>query len=707
MNLNRQQFTREFAGRPLTIEVSKLAEQATAAVLGKYDDTTVLVTVVMRDEDKKVNYFPLTVDYEERFYAAGKIIGSRFIRREGRPSDEAILSGRIVDRTIRPLFDHRLRREVQVVVTILTIDEENDPDFIALLAASTALAISTIPWAGPVAGVKIMKRQGSPELVVNPKNSQIAEGFEFVTFTAGTEDRVSMIELEGREASEEGALAAFTRAQKEIAELVAWQREIVAKIGEPKADIPIAEPHPELKGKIRTFLSSRLETAMYQKEKQAREAAMAKLERELKEFLTADGSDQEAIDAALHFYEEEIDALVHRNILLYDRRPDGRKLDAVRDLYAEAGLFKRTHGSALFVRGNTQALAVTTLGPPSAQQLVETIEFSGKKRFLLHYNFPPYSVGETGPFRGPGRREIGHGALASKAIRNLIPSADEFPYTIRVVSEVLSSNGSSSMATVCATSLSLMDAGVPFKRPVAGIAMGLMIDEQQTTHDKQLKYKILTDIQGPEDHYGDMDFKVAGTKDGVTAIQMDVKINGLTELMIRETLAQAKAARLQILGVMEQTLAAPRGHLSPFAPIIMTTQIPPTKIGEVIGPGGKMINGIIEKTGVLSIDIEEDGMVFVTAENPEKAKAAIDIVKGIGKIYEVGEIVEGKIIKTLDFGAIMELGAHHDGMIHVSELKSGYVKKVEDVVKVGDFVRAKVIRVDPDGRIGLSLKALQ
>ncbi len=720
MNLNRHEFSTEFAGRPLTIEVSKIAEQATAAVIGKYDETTVLVTVVMRDEDKKVNYFPLLVDYEERFYAAGKIIGSRFIRREGRPSDEAILSGRIVDRSIRPLFNHRLRREVQVVVTVLSIDEENDPDFIALLTASTALSISKIPWDGPVAGVKVMFGRaarlpdgqgsgpaGKPLIIVNPKNSEVAEGFELVTFAAGTAERVNMIELEGKEASEDSVAVALGKAKEEIARLVAWQKEIVLKIGEEKAKIPLAEPHPEMKVKIRAFLKNRLEQAMYEREKMAREVGMRKLERDLKEFLVSEVADQASIDAALHFYEEEIDAVVHKNILEEDRRPDGRGLDEVRELHAEVGLFKRTHGSALFIRGNTQALAVTTLGPPSSQQLVETIEFSGKKRFLLHYNFPPYSVGETGPFRGPGRREIGHGALAGKALRNLIPTADEFPYTIRVVSEILSSNGSSSMASVCATSLSLMDAGVPFKKPVAGIAMGLMSEEIPNSKNQIPKYKILTDIQGPEDHYGDMDFKVAGTRDGVTAIQMDVKINGITVEMIRETLAKAKRARLQILDIMDKVLPAPREHLSPHAPIILVAQIPPTKIGEVIGPGGKMINGIIEKTGVLSIDIEEDGRVFVTAENPEKAKAALDIVKSIGKVYEVGEIVEGKIVKTLDFGAIMELGPHQDGMIHVSELKEGYVKKVEDVLKVGDFVRAKVIRADPDGRIGLSLKNLK
>lgn len=404
------------------------------------------------------------------------------------------------------------------------------------------------------------------------------------------------------------------------------------------------------------------------------------------------------MDAVKHFFEEEVDALVHKGVLESDKRPDGRKLDEVRPLYGEVGLFPRTHGSALFVRGNTQALAITTLGPPSAQQLVETIEFSGKKRFLLHYNFPAYSVGETGPFRGPGRREIGHGSLASKALKNMVPDAEVFPYTIRVVSEILSSNGSSSMATVCATTLSMMDAGVPMKKPVAGIAMGLMSDDKGN-------YKVLTDIQGPEDHYGDMDFKAAGTRDGVTAIQMDVKINGVTPKVLGEVLAQAKDARIHILGVMEKVLAKPREKVSNHAPVIMSLMIPKDKIGEVIGPGGKVINGIIEKTGALSIDIEEDGRVFVTGIGHEKAQAAYDAVASIVKVYEVGDVVEGTVSRILEFGAIVDFGNGRDGMIHVSELKNGYVNKVEEVVKVGDFVRAKIIKVE-GGKIGLSLKAM-
>jgi len=711
MDLNRQQFSREFAGRPLTLEVSRLAEQANAAVLGRYEDTVVLVTVVMGKQDKPVNYFPLTVDYEERFYAAGKIIGSRFIRREGRPSEEAILSGRAIDRTIRPLFDHRLRRDVQVVVTVLSIDEKSDPDFIALLTASTALAISEIPWNGPVAGVKVLKKKSTGELVINPDNLEAHSDFKLTTFTAGTKGLINMIELEGAEAEEKDALEAFKAAQQEIDALIDWQKEIIKKIGRPKAPLALTEPHAELKSKIKDFLGKRLEEAIYLPEKQERNDRISELQIAMKEFLTKEGFDVPSIGAAEHIFNEEIDAIVHRNILEKDMRPDGRTLDELRELYAEVGLFNRTHGSALFIRGNTQALAVVTLGPPNAEQLVETIEFSGKRRFLLHYNFPAYSVGETGPFRGPGRREIGHGALAGKAVKNLLPTQEEFPYTIRVVGETLSSNGSSSMATACATSLALMDAGVPFKKPVAGIAMGLIMETDAKNANRnandakgQLKYKILTDIQGPEDHYGDMDFKIAGTKDGVTAIQMDVKIQGITPEIIAQVLAQAKKARLEILETMNKVLSEPRGELSPHAPVILTLDIPPAKIGEVIGPGGKIINGIIAETGALSIDIEQTGKVFITGADKTKAQAAYDAVKSIVKTYEVGEMVEGEVVKILDFGAIVELGPHQDGMIHVSELKDGFVKNVSDVLKVGDFVRAKIIRVDPDGRIGLSLK---
>ncbi len=727
MDLNRKQFSIDVAGESLTIEVSRIAEQASAAVLGRYGGTAVLTTVVIGREDKETDYFPLTVQYEERFYAAGKILGSRFVRREGRPSDQAVLLGRLVDRTIRPLFDHRMRREVQVVSTVLSIDHEHSPEFVALLTASLALAISEIPWGGPVAGIEARKAAGSGEL---------AAAGEFIAFVAGTSNRISMIELEGIDAAEQDVAVAFEAAQTEISRLVRWQEEVVREIGKKKLEITFPAHHDELKKKIKAFIAGKLETAVYAKDKMKREEDVRELRAALRERLASTGATDKERKAAEHLFEEEIDALVHEKILAEDKRPDGRRPNEVRELGCEVGIFERVHGSALFVRGNTQALVAVTLAPPGQELMIESMEFSGKRRFLLHYNFPPYSVGETGPFRGPGRREIGHGALAHKAIRNLIPGSETFPYAIRAVSEILSSNGSSSMATVCATSLALMDAGVPLKKAVAGIAMGLMMEPQTNADDTQtnaetsqrksaveisprgsasspresalLKYKILTDIQGPEDHYGDMDCKVAGTRDGITAIQMDVKINGITPDMLREVLQEAKAARLHILEHMGRTLPAPRQQISKYAPVILTTAIPPAKIGELIGPGGKMINGIIERTGVLSIDVEEDGKVFISVEGEgglAKANAALAEVNAIGKEYVVGEIVEGPIVRIMEFGAIVDLGGGRDGMIHVSELKSGFVKKVEDVVKLGDRVRAKIIRVE-DGRIGLSLKGV-
>lgn len=696
MDLKQQKFSMEYAGRTLSLEVSRLAEQANAAVLGSYGDSTVLATVVMGKKDKETSWFPLTVDYEERFYAVGKILGSRFVRREGKSSEEAVLSGRVIDRTIRPLFDQRMRRDVQVVVTILSYDEDDDLDFLALTSASTALAISDIPWAGPVAGIKIVRKNG--ELIINPKNSQLTEGVEYQLFAAGPTGRINMIEAEGMEASEADALAGFELAQKEIDALIKFQNDIVAKIGKQKQAVPLAELDATLREKVSAFLAGKLEAAIYAPTKMEHEASLAALSAGLATHLREEGVDEKLIKAAGDIMEEMINEIVHKNAIESGKRPDGRSVTEVRELHAQVGLLKRTHGSALFIRGNTQSLSVATIGTPGQEQTLETMSFSGKKRFMLHYNFPQYSVGETGPFRGAGRREIGHGALAEKAIKNMVPGKEQFPYAIRVVSEITSSNGSSSMATVCACTLALMDAGVPIKKPVAGIAMGLMTDEKDN-------YKVLTDLQGAEDHYGDMDFKVAGTKDGITAIQLDVKIKGLTMPMIKQTLEQARAARLQILEVLTGALPEPRKEISPLAPLIMSIKIDPSQIGMVIGSGGKTINGIIEKTGCLAIDIDDDGLVYVSGKDRATTMAAYNEVVAIVKEYQVGEFVEGPIVKILEFGAIVQLDANHDGMIHISELKDGFVKKVDEVVKVGDQVRAKVIKVDPSGKIGLSLKA--
>lgn len=696
MDLNRKKYELELAGRPFLVEVSKIGEQANAAIIGKYGDTTVLVTVVMENGDRDIDYMPLMVDYEERFYAAGKIIGSRFIRREGRASDEAILSGRLVDRAIRPLFNSRLRRDIQVVVTILSYDEENDPDFVALNTASAALLISDIPWNGPVAGVKVAKIDD--QVVLNPTLSQLTKGkVEFETFVAGSRDKINMVELGGDDAKEDEVIGAFKLAQKEITKVLGFQEKIAKEIGLKKVDVKLGETPTEVKKAVDEFLNDKLEKAIYVKNKTERQSNLDGLRADLIIHLKESGVSGHDLGMSIHLFDEAVDEMVHEKILKEDLRPDGRGLDEVRELHAEVGILPRTHGSSLFMRGNTQALAVVTLAPPGAEQLIETMEQSGKRRFMLHYNFPPFSVGETGSLRGPGRREIGHGALAEKAVRPLIPSKEKFPYTIRVVSEILSSNGSSSMATVCASTMALMDAGVPIKKPAAGIAMGLMVGNDGN-------YKVLTDIQGPEDHHGDMDLKVAGTRDGVNAIQMDVKIEGVTFEILEKSLAQAKKARLHILDSMSKSIREPRVELSDFAPRVLALNIDPEKIGEVIGPGGKVINGIIAKTGATTIDIEQTGLVYV-AGSKDAAESAMNEVKSIVREFEIGEIIEGPVIKILDFGAIVDLGGGRDGMVHISELKDGFVEHVADVIKVGDLVRAKVVRAE-NGRIALSVKQL-
>jgi polyribonucleotide nucleotidyltransferase len=708
--LQKKQFSVEIAGKTLTIEVSALAEQANAAVIAKYGETVVLATAVMARKDSDIDYLPLKVDYEEKFYAAGKILGSRYVRREGRSSEEAILAGRLVDRTIRPLFNDKMRREIQVVVTVLQIDEQNDPEFVGLLGVSTALFISDIPWNGPVAGVRVAQKTADKQFIVNPDNSALAEPNLpiFDAFVSGSKDRINMIELGGLDAQEKDVVAGFKLAQQEINKLIAFQEQIRAEIGKPKAEVALAEPDEDIKTEIRAFLADKLETAIYKPTKVEHTTAVGALNHELNLHIKEKfGATKEKINwkAVEFLYDEMVNDLVHKNILEKEQRPDGRKLDEVRALDAEVGLFSRTHGSALFVRGNTQALAITTLAAPGAEQMIETMETTGKRRFMLHYNFPPFSVGEVGSFRGPGRREIGHGNLARKSLERLIPSKEEFPYTIRVVSEIMSSNGSSSQATVCASALSLMDAGVPLKKPAAGIAMGLMMGTTSDGHSDVNNYKVLTDIQGPEDHHGDMDLKVAGTNDGVTGMQMDVKVDGLTIELLEKAFAQARDARLHILKTIVATLPAPRTAISPFVPKIRQFKIDPLKIGTVIGPGGKMINGLIAKYELAGIDIEEDGGVYVSGVDLAKVEAAVAEILGMTKEWKVGEIVEGPIIKILEFGAIVDLGGGADGMIHVSELKQGFVKQVEDVVHLGDHVRAKIIKAE-NGKIGLSLKQM-
>ena len=709
--LQKKQFSIEIAGKTLTIEVSALAEQANAAVLAKYGETVVLATAVMSHKDSDIDYLPLKVDYEEKFYAAGKILGSRYVRREGRSSEEAILAGRLVDRTIRPLFNDKMRREIQVVVTVLQIDEQNDPEFVGLLGVSTALFISDIPWNGPVAGVRVAQQTSDRQFIVNPDNSTVAEPNLpiFDAFVSGSKDRINMIELGGLDAQEKDVVAGFKLAQAEINKLIAFQEEIQKAIGKPKAEVALAEPDADIKAEINAFLADKLEGAIYKPTKVEHTTAVGALNHELNLHLKEKfGATKEKINwkAVEYLFDEMVNDLVHKNILEKEQRPDGRKLDEVRALDAETGLFSRTHGSALFVRGNTQALAITTLAAPGAEQMIETMETTGKRRFMLNYNFPPFSVGEVGSFRGPGRREIGHGNLARKSLERLIPSKEEFPYTIRVVSEIMSSNGSSSQATVCAAALSLMDAGVPLKKPAAGIAMGLMMGTTADGHADVNNYKVLTDIQGPEDHHGDMDLKVAGTNDGVTGMQMDVKVDGLTIELLEKAFEQAKGARIHILKTIVATLPAARTTISQFVPKIRQFKIDPAKIGTVIGPGGKMINGLIAKYELAGIDIEEDGGVYVSGVDLAKVEAAVAEIMGMTKEWKVGEIVEGPIVKILEFGAIVDLGGGADGMIHVSELKQGFVKQVEDVVHLGDHVRAKIIKAE-NGKIGLSLKQVE
>lgn len=679
MKLNRKTFTTKLNGDDVTLEVSELAHQANGAVIGKHGDTVVLATVVMGNKETTTDYFPLTVDYEERFYAAGKILGSRFVRREGKASDEATLSARLIDRTIRPLFDSRLRREVQVTVTILSYDGVHDPDALALLATSAALSISDIPWNGPAAGASFVEKNEDGTL-------------RYHAFFAGPKAKVNMIEFEGLEVAERTAEELFEKGQRAIDELVTFQENIAKEIGKPKTEIAVPAPDAETVRAIHGFLKGTLPEAIKEKK-------LGELHTALITALKENEATAPHLGSADQIFEEAIDAYVRDAIMTRNERPDGRTLDEVRPLYAETGLLPRTHGSALFMRGDTQVLAVVTLASPGAEQLVETMETQGKQRFMLHYNFPGFSTGEAKRSRGPGRREIGHGNLAAKAVRNLVPKKEDFPYTIRVVAETLSSNGSSSMASACATALALMDAGVPIKTHVAGIAMGLMTDAKGA-------FKVLTDIQGPEDHHGDMDLKVAGTADGVTAIQMDTKIAGITADIFARGIADAKKARLHILETLHGALPAPRAELSPYAPRILSLTVPEEKIGLVIGPGGKTINGMVEAAGGdVEITIEDDGSVFIASVNAEHAKAAYDMVAHLVKDYIPGDVVEGPVVKILEFGAIVDLGGGRDGMIHVSELKEGFVERVEDVIHVGDHVRALVVRAEGD-RIALSLKRL-
>lgn len=709
-----KKFEQEIGGRNLFIEIGKLAGQAHGSCTAKYGDTLVLATAVINPLiNEEADFFPLTVDYEEKLYAAGKIKGSRFIKREGRPSDEAVLTSRMVDRSIRPFFNNQARHEVQVVLTVLSVDQENDPDVVSLIAASCALNISPIPWGGPIAGVRVGQING--EWVLNPTYEAL-EKSSFDLTVVGNKERISMIEFGGKEVDEKTVSEAIEFGHKQIKKIISFLEEIQKTTGEKKIEMEYGEPSLEEQKEIdyvneitSGFVKKYFAEYFAENKRELQNKLVDKIKEELEEILKADNKvSKEKRAKGLKLVEEIIAEESKRRILEEEIRPDGRKLDEIRPLACEVGLLPRTHGSALFNRGETQVLSVVTLGAPGDEQLIEGMEISGKKRYMHHYNFPGFSVGEVRRIGSPGRREIGHGALAEKAVLPLLPGKESFPYTIRVVSEVLSSNGSTSQASVCGSSLALMDAGVPISGAVAGISIGLMASEDLS------QYKLLTDIQGIEDHIGAMDFKVAGTKKGITAIQVDVKILGLTLEIIREAFQKANDAREKILAVMDKTLSAPRPELSPYAPRVVTLQINPEKIRDLIGPGGKVINAIIDQTGV-DIDIEDSGLVMVTAVNGDKLDEALNWIKGVTHEVQAGEVYEGKVTQIMkdrmsgkEIGAIVEILPNQEGMVHISQISYERVGRVSDVLQVDDKVKVKVRGVDKErGRIELSIKDLK
>ncbi|MFA6097217.1 MAG: polyribonucleotide nucleotidyltransferase [Candidatus Paceibacterota bacterium] len=688
-------FKREIAGRTMTIEAGKLAGQANGSVTIQYGDTVILATATMSGHVREgMNYFPLMCDYEERLYAAGKIKGSRFIKREGRPSDEAILSGRIVDRTIRPLFNGRTRNDIQVVLTVLSVDQETDPDYLAVIGASAALAISDIPWDGPVGAVRAAKVD--EKIVINPSYEQRKKS-QYNIIVTGKIGRVNMIEAEGKEVPESDIVEAVKAIEDTIKDVIDFQNEIISKIGKKKKAVKVLQADEKTEDEIKKFLHGKLNALMTEKDKDKQAEIKTKLNEELKTF-AVEKFGEDIMKIADLIVEEEMDSLLRKYVLDEKKRPDGRKMDELRPISASVGILPRTHGTGLFNRGATQALTIATLGAPGDEQTLDGMEEEGTKRFMHHYSFPAFSVGEVAPMRGPGRREIGHGALAEKAIEPLIPDKESFPYTIRLVSETLSSNGSSSMASVCGSSLALMDAGVPIPRAAAGIAMGLIMKDEKD-------YTILTDIQGPEDHHGDMDFKIAGTENGVTAIQLDVKIEGITVEIIEKTLAKAKDARLKIMEIMKKAIPESRKDLSVYAPRITSFRINTDKIRDVIGPGGKVINEIIADTGV-TIDIEDDGLVMITSKNAEAAIKAAAWIKNIVREVAPGELFQGKVTRIMNFGAFVEILPGQEGLVHISELAPTRVNRVEDVVKIGDVIAVKVKEIDSQGRINLTHKGI-
>lgn len=685
-------FETTLGGRKFVIETGKMAKQANGAALVRYGDTVVLVTATASAEPRQgIDFFPLTVDYEEKMYAAGKIPGG-FIKREGRPAESGILFSRLIDRPIRPLFPDGFRNDVQIVATVLSVEQDNPPEIAGMIGASAALSISDIPFQGPIAGVHIGRIDG--ELIVNPTVEQ-REKSELNLTIAGSRDAVMMVEAGANELPEEVILDAIMFGHQEIKKIVEFQENMVKECGKEKRDVTLFQPAEELVEKIREYSYDKLNAAVRDEDKLRRDEHISEVKAEAMElFLEEYPESTMEINSVLHKLVKEI---VRKMITHEKIRPDGRAVDEVRPVSCEVGLLPRAHGSGLFTRGQTQALTVATLGPLGDEQIIDGLGLQTSKRYIHHYNFPGYSVGEARPMRSPGRREIGHGALAERALVPVIPSADEFPYTIRLVSEILESNGSSSMASTCGSTLALMNAGVPIKKPVSGVAMGLVKDGDAFT--------VLTDIQGMEDALGDMDFKVTGTADGITAIQMDIKLKGITREILATALEQAKRGRAHILAKMMEVIDKPSEKLSPYAPAVTTIKISVDKIRDVIGPGGKVIKKIIEDTGV-QIDIEDDGTVRITAVGQEPAQKAIAIINDLTRDIEVGTVYTGKVKRIMNFGAFVEILPGKEGLCHISQLAKERVNKVEDVVNIGDELEVKVTEIDKQGRVNLSHKVL-
>ena len=698
----KQEFHLDFCGRGITVETGEIAKQADGAVIIRYGDTVTLSTACASNQAKEgIDFFPLTVSFEEKLYSVGKIPGG-FLRREGRPSEHATLTARMIDRPIRPLFAEGFRNEVQVVNTVLSVDQDASPEMAAMFGASLALCISDIPFNGPIAGVKVGRING--ELVANPTVAQMEESDIDLT-VAGTAQALNMVEAGAKEVSEEDMLAALMFGHEQIKKLCAFQEEIVAACGKEKREIELYAVDETIDREVRANFEAQIRAAVSIKEKLERYGKIDDLTDEAAEMIAnkeyeSEKDQNNAVKQAREIC-RGIEADEVRRLIIEDKvRPDGRQIDEIRPLNSQVDLLPRVHGSALFTRGETQVLSTTTLGALNDNQIIDDLTVVDSKRFMHHYNFPPYCVGETGRMGNPGRREIGHGALGERALAQVLPSVDEFPYTIRTVADVMESNGSSSQASICAGTMSLMAAGVPIKAPVAGIAMGLIMD------DNSGKYTVLTDIQGMEDHFGDMDFKVAGTKNGITALQMDIKVTGIAKNIFEEALAQAHKARLEILDNMLACIPSPREQLSPYAPKIAMMNIDPDKIKDVIGPGGKMINEIIAQCDNVKIDIDDDGKVVIYHNDYDTIEKAKQMISDIVRVAKVGDVYAAKVVRLEKFGAFVNLFGNTDGLLHISKISHHRVDKVEDVLKLGDIIDVKVTEIDNKGRINVSAKAL-